>query len=77
MTTLRDMTVQEFEELVSQTVREALEDALEDLEASRSEEYLASIEEARVDYAAGRTSSVDEARKLQASPGRVSRDLRH
>ena len=60
MTTLRDMTVQEFEELVSQTVREALEGALEDLEASRSEEFLASIEEARADYAVGRTSSVDE-----------------
>jgi hypothetical protein len=60
MATLNDLTVEEFQELVSSTVQEAFDHALESLEASRSEEYRASIREARADYEAGRVVSVDD-----------------
>ena len=60
MATLNDLSVEEFQELVSSTVRDALEDALENREASGSEAYVESIREARADYEAGRVVSVDE-----------------
>jgi hypothetical protein len=60
MTTLKDLTVEQFQELVSNTVQEAFDDALESLEASRSAEYRASIQEARADYASGRVVSIDK-----------------
>lgn len=60
MATLNDLTVEEFQELVSSTVQEAFDHALESLEASRSEEYRASIREARADYEAGRVVGVDD-----------------
>jgi hypothetical protein len=60
MATLNDLTVEEFQKLVSSTVQEAFDHALESLEASRSEEYRASIREARADYEAGRVVGVDD-----------------
>lgn len=60
MATLKDLTVEELRELVSSAVQEAFDHALESLEASRSEEYRASIREARADSEAGRLATVDE-----------------
>lgn len=60
VTKVSDLTIDEFRDLVSHTVKDSLEDALEDLLALQSEEYLESIEEARRDYKEGRTTSFEE-----------------
>ena len=56
MATVKDLSVEELESLIEATVRRALEDYLEDREALVSRRYLDSIEEAREDYRAGRTT---------------------
>lgn len=59
-TKLRDLTVGEFKTLVSDTIKENIEDLLEDLTALSSKEYLTSIREAREDYKHGRVKSLEE-----------------
>ncbi len=59
-TKVKDLTVGEFQSLVSDTVRRALENSIEDMMALSSEEYLRSIEEARRDYKEGRVKSLEE-----------------
>ncbi len=59
-TKLRDLTVEEFKTLISDTIRESMEDLLEDLTALSSKEYLTSIREARGDYKHGRAKSLEE-----------------
>lgn len=58
---VKDLTVEELKSLISDTVREAMEDLIEDMLALSSEEYLRSIEEARRDYKEGRVKYLDEA----------------
>ena len=52
---VKDLTVVELRNLI----REIVEDALEDLEASLGEKYLKSIEEARKDYRDGRITPLE------------------
>lgn len=59
-TKVSDLTVDELKDLISHTVKDSLEDALEDLLALQSEEYIESIEEARKDYKEGKTKSFEE-----------------
>jgi len=59
-TKLKDLTVEEFKTLISDTMRESLEDILEDFTALSSKEYLTSIREAREDYKHGRVKSLEE-----------------
>jgi len=59
-TKLRDLTVGEFKTLVSDTIKENIEDLLEDLTALSSKEYLTSIKEARDDYKHGRVKGIEE-----------------
>jgi hypothetical protein len=54
-TRVSELTVEELEQVVEKTVRRAMEDYLEDLEALRSDGYVSSIREAREDYASGDT----------------------
>lgn len=58
--TLRDLTVEEFKILISDTIKENLEDLVEDMAALSSREYLKSIEEAREDYRRGRVKRLEE-----------------
>jgi len=58
-TKLRDLTVGEFKTLISDTIKENIEDLLEDLTALSSKEYLNSIREAREDYKHGRVKILD------------------
>ena len=60
VTKLKDLTVEEFKTLISNTIRESMEDLLEDLTALSSKEYLTSIKEAREDYKHGRVKSLEE-----------------
>jgi len=47
---VRDLSIEEFKVLVERTVRETIEDEIEDRAASKSPAYLASIADAREDY---------------------------
>lgn len=60
VTKLKDLTVEEFKTLISDTIRDSMEDLLEDLTALSSKEYLSSIREAREDYKHGRVKSIEE-----------------
>ncbi|MFM1921346.1 MAG: hypothetical protein RLZZ303_2980 [Candidatus Hydrogenedentota bacterium] len=57
---ISDLTVQEFKLLITETVGIAIQDALEDAEASRSDAYLASIKAAREEHAAGEAKSFEQ-----------------
>ncbi len=59
-TKINDLTVNELQDLISKTVRETIEDAMEDFQALMSANYLKSIEEARRDYKEKRVKSIDE-----------------
>jgi len=58
-TKLNELTVAEFKLLISESVKDVIENLLEDIEASQSKSYLNSIREAREDYKAGRLTSLD------------------
>jgi lipoate-protein ligase A len=60
VTKLKDLTIDEFRTLISNSVRESMEDLLEDLTALSSKEYLTSIREAREDYKHGKVKSIEE-----------------
>ena len=59
-TKVKDLTIEELRSLISDTVREAMNDSIEDMLALSSDEYLKSIEEARNDYKTGRVRSIEE-----------------
>ena len=59
-TSVKDLTVEELKKVISDVVRETLEEFLEDIEALYSTQYLKSIEEARTDYKAGRVKSLEK-----------------
>ena len=57
---MKDLTVGELKSLISDAIRESLEDLIEDIVALSSDEYLHSIEEARTDYKEGRIRYLEE-----------------
>ncbi len=57
---LKDMDAEELKLLIKESVREAMEDLIEDMEALSSEKFIKSIEEARNDYKKGRTKDLEE-----------------
>ncbi|MFA5803745.1 MAG: hypothetical protein WC879_03785 [Melioribacteraceae bacterium] len=64
---INELTVKEFKELISESIREILEDIIEDREASSSKNYISSIKEAREEYKAGNISSHDDVNKYLPS----------
>jgi hypothetical protein len=59
-TKVKDLTVEELKSLISNTIKESLEDLIEDIVALSSDEFLHSIEEARKDYKEGRIKYFEE-----------------
>ncbi len=57
---VKDLTVVELRSLISDTVKEAMEDLIEDILVLSNDEYLKSIEEARNDYKEGKVKSLEE-----------------
>lgn len=57
---VKDLTVEELRSLISYTVKEVMEDLIEDILALSNEEYLKSIEEARSDYNKGKVKYLEE-----------------
>jgi len=59
-TKVKDLTIEELQALISDAVREAMEDLIEDILALSSDNYLKSIEEARSDYKEGKVKYLEE-----------------
>lgn len=59
-TKIKDLTVEELQSLISDTIKSTLEDLIEDMLALSSDEYLQSIEEARKDYKEGRIKFLED-----------------
>ncbi len=59
---VKDLTVEELQKLISQTMSDVVEDLLEDIAGLSSEEYLQSIEDAKKDY------KKDKVKKLEDLP---------
>ncbi len=57
---IKDLSVDELREVIQSTVRQTLEDYLEDFRALDSPSFVRSIAEAREDYKAGRTIPLDD-----------------
>jgi hypothetical protein len=57
---VKDLTVGGLKSLISDTVKNVMEDLIEDMLALSSDEYLRSIEEARRDYNEGRVKYFEE-----------------
>lgn len=57
---VKDLSVEELKNLIASTVREVLEDEVEDRVALKSSAYVASIAEAREDYTQGRTQTLGD-----------------
>ena len=62
MTAVKDLSVAELERVIESVVRRTLEDYLEDREALASRPYVDSIQEAREDYRAGKTTPLRDLR---------------
>jgi hypothetical protein len=56
---IKELSVKEFQELISSTLRETLEELLEDKEALASEKYINSIREAREEYRTGKINKLE------------------
>ena len=59
-TKVKDLTVEDLRSLISNTVKESMEDLIEDMLALSSKEYLQSIEEARDNYKKGKSKYFEE-----------------
>lgn len=59
-TQIKDLSVNEFKELVETTVRQSVEGILEDYIAMQSKNYILSVAEARQDYKTGNYKTLGE-----------------
>jgi hypothetical protein len=59
-THVKDMSTDDLREMIEDTVRQTLENYLEDVQALSSSAYLDSIAEAREDHRQGRTVSLED-----------------
>ncbi len=57
---VKDLTVEELQKLITETVNDAVENLMEDILGLSSEEYLKSIEEAREEYKEGKTTKLED-----------------
>ena len=59
-TKIKDLTTDELRTLITNTVKESMEDIIEDLLALSNENYLNSIEKARRDYKNGKIKTFED-----------------
>ncbi|NHK30541.1 MAG: hypothetical protein FK730_04275 [Asgard group archaeon] len=57
---VKDMTAEELQKLIAETINSVVEDLMEDILGLSSESFLKSIEEARNDYKDGKTTSLED-----------------
>ena len=63
-TKVKDLAIEELRSLVSDTVREDMNNSIEDMLALSSDDYLKSIEEAGNDYKTGRVRFIKAQKSL-------------
>ncbi len=59
-----ELTTGELKLLISETMKDTLEDMLENVQALSSKSYIESIKEARVDYKAGKVKKLKDLRNV-------------
>ena len=59
-TKISELTIDQLKDLISNTVKETIEEYLEDFKALSSKEYINSIAEAREDYKKGKVKDYKE-----------------
>jgi hypothetical protein len=59
-----ELTTGELKLLISETMKETLEDILENVQALSSKSYIGSIKEARADYKAGKVKKLKDLRNV-------------
>ena len=57
---VKDLTEEELQKLISQTMNDVVEDLLEDILGLSSEEYTRSVEDARKDYREGKVTKIED-----------------
>ncbi len=57
---VKDLTVEELQSLISQTINDVVEDLIEDILGLSGKEYLQSIEDARRDYKEGKVTKIED-----------------
>jgi len=57
---VKDMTVEELQKLIADTVTSVVEDLMEDILGLSSDNYLKSIKEARKNYKDGKTTKLED-----------------
>ncbi len=57
---VKDMTAEELQKLITETVNDVVEDLLEDILGLSSEDYIKSIVEARKDYKEGKITKLED-----------------
>jgi len=57
---VKDMTAEELQKLIADTVNSVVEDLMEDILGLSSDNYLKSIEEARKNYKDGKTTKLED-----------------
>ncbi|MGC9781244.1 MAG: hypothetical protein HZR80_18530 [Candidatus Heimdallarchaeota archaeon] len=57
---VKDMTAEELQKLIIETVNDVVEDLLEDILGLSSEDYMKSIVEARKDYKEGKITKLED-----------------
>ncbi|MCC7571887.1 MAG: hypothetical protein KO464_00675 [Candidatus Methanofastidiosum sp.] len=57
---IKDLTIEEFRLLLSDTLKEVMEDLKEDMLALSSQDYIDSIEESRKDYKEGKFKNLED-----------------
>ena len=59
-TQIKDLNLTEFKKLISETVKESIEEYLEDIMCLNNPKYIQSIKKAREDYKKGDYKSLEE-----------------
>lgn len=59
-TKIKDLTVEEFRSLLSETLKEAMDDWKEDMLALSSQGYIDSIKESRKEYKEGKFKNLED-----------------
>ena len=57
---VKDLTVEELQKVISQTMSDFVKDLLEDIAGLSSEEYIQSIDEARKEYKEGKVTKLED-----------------
>jgi len=59
-TQIKDLTVEELQVIIAGTVKQTIEDMLEDIQAFSNQKYINSVAEARAEYKAGNIKNFED-----------------